>query len=145
MGACYDGLGITLVTRRIYVSCGLFALAPYSTILPVLSAHKLNRKIMVMTKTIQVKVIEGLDVYFFCRYHRGMTKRIGRPPKDPAKKKGEFLQVRVDDAEKQAFNAAADLAGIDLSAWVRERLRLIARRELEKSGQPVPFLGKTSE
>jgi antitoxin component of RelBE/YafQ-DinJ toxin-antitoxin module len=54
--------------------------------------------------------------------------------------KAAILQVRVQEAEKQAFHAAAELAGLDLSAWVRERLRLLARRELEKAGQPVPFL-----
>ena len=55
-----------------------------------------------------------------------MAKRMGRPPKDPEKKKRGFLQVRVDDAEKQTFQAAADLAGLDVSAWVRERLRTVA-------------------
>ena len=71
-----------------------------------------------------------------------MTKRMGRPPKDPAKAKRGFLQVRVGDAEKQTFQAAADLAGLDVSAWVRERLRTVARRELEDAGLPVPFAGR---
>jgi len=71
-----------------------------------------------------------------------MAKHKGRPPKDPADKKRGYLQVRVDDAEKQAFNAAARLAGLDLSGWVRERLRQVARKELESAGQSVPFLGK---
>ena len=69
-----------------------------------------------------------------------MAKRKGRPPKGAGKTKAEFLQVRVDEAEKRAFNAAAELAGLDLSGWVRERLRLLARRELQKGGQSVPFL-----
>jgi antitoxin component of RelBE/YafQ-DinJ toxin-antitoxin module len=54
--------------------------------------------------------------------------------------KAAVLQVRVQEAEKRSFHAAAELAGLDLSAWVRERLRLLARKELEKAGQPVPFL-----
>ncbi len=54
-------------------------------------------------------------------------------------RKREFLQVRVDDAEKKAFANAAELAGIAVSAWVRERLRQCAARELEAASQPVPF------
>ena len=71
-----------------------------------------------------------------------MAKRMGRPPKDPEKKKRGFLQVRVDDAEKQTFQAAADLAGLDVSAWVRERLRAVARQELDAASLPVPFAGR---
>lgn len=68
------------------------------------------------------------------------TKRIGRPPKEPEATKARYLQVRLQQAEKEAFDAAAKLAGIDLSAWVRERLRLAARKELAQAGQNVPFL-----
>jgi hypothetical protein len=67
-----------------------------------------------------------------------MSTRRGRPPKGSGK--GELLQVRLDEAEKRAFEDAARLSGLALSAWVRERLRLIARRELEKAGMPVAFL-----
>jgi hypothetical protein len=42
--------------------------------------------------------------------------------------------------ERKAFNDAAKLSGLALSAWVRERLRIVARRELEKAGEPVPFI-----
>jgi hypothetical protein len=52
------------------------------------------------------------------------------------------LQVRVTDPEKAAFDTAADLAGLDMSAWVRERLRLAARSELEGYGKTVSFLKK---
>ena len=31
-------------------------------------------------------------------------------------------------------------AGLALSAWVRERLRRVARKELQESGRAVPFL-----
>jgi uncharacterized protein (DUF1778 family) len=74
-----------------------------------------------------------------------MAKRKGRPPKAPGKTKAEYLQVRVKEAEKQAFQSAAELAGLDLSAWVRERLRMLARKELEKAGQSVPFLNSSSK
>jgi uncharacterized protein (DUF1778 family) len=54
--------------------------------------------------------------------------------------KTDLLQLRLLPAEKEAFQKAADLAGVALSAWVRERLRSAARRELVEAGQQVPFL-----
>jgi hypothetical protein len=54
--------------------------------------------------------------------------------------KGRVLQLRLTDAEKEGFQAAAELCGIPLSAWVRERLRLAAIRDLESAGQQVPFV-----
>lgn len=54
--------------------------------------------------------------------------------------KGEVLQIRLTEAEKQGFVAAANLAGIPLSSWVRERLRLAAIRDLESAGQKIPFV-----
>jgi hypothetical protein len=52
--------------------------------------------------------------------------------------KSENLQIRL--TEKAGFSQAAGLAGIPLSAWVRERLRLAAIRELESVGFQVPFV-----
>ncbi len=54
--------------------------------------------------------------------------------------KTEFMKLRLRPDEKLAFEKAADLAGVPLSAWVRERLRSAARRELIDAGQKVPFL-----
>ena len=54
--------------------------------------------------------------------------------------KSDLLQFRLTSAEKEAFQMAADLAGVALSAWVRERLRSAARRELVEAGKQVPFL-----
>lgn len=54
-------------------------------------------------------------------------------------RKGEYLQVRLTPEEKAGFENAAGLSGLALSAWVRERLRQAARRELEDARQPVPF------
>ena len=54
--------------------------------------------------------------------------------------KQKVLQIRLTDLEKQAFMESADLAGIPLSSWVRERLRLAAIRELENAGQKIPFV-----
>ena len=56
------------------------------------------------------------------------------------KPKSEILQIRVTDSEKEGFELAAMLAGISVSSWVRERLRLSAIRELEGAGRKVPFV-----
>ena len=54
--------------------------------------------------------------------------------------KPEIVQIRVSEAEKGSFQLAADLAGISLSSWVRERLRLAAIRDLESAGRKIPFV-----
>jgi hypothetical protein len=59
--------------------------------------------------------------------------------------KTERIELRVLDTEKRAFEEAADLAGIALSAWVRERLRKAATVELESSGRPIPFLRQDTD
>lgn len=69
-----------------------------------------------------------------------MEKKSGRPRKTLAQTKTQLLQVRLSLSEKQAFSDAADLVGLELSAWVRERLRLAAIRELEGAGCEVPFV-----
>ncbi len=66
--------------------------------------------------------------------------RRGRPPKRSAEKKAEYLDIRCDAAEKQGFRDAAEVAGVPLSMWVRERLRSAARQELLEAGRPIPFL-----
>lgn len=52
----------------------------------------------------------------------------------------EVIRFRLQPEERQAFQEAADLAGVPLSAWIRERLRRAARRELEESGRQIAFL-----
>lgn len=85
---------------------------------------------------------EYLDYYGFCVYNADMKnkneKRRGRPSKE--KTKGVRLDMRLEELEKEAFSTAADLSGLDLSAWIRERLRKVAKSELEDAGQPVPFI-----
>lgn len=54
--------------------------------------------------------------------------------------KNEIVKIRVTKAEKQAFEKAAQLSGNPLSAWVRERLRRAATRELGEAGQQIAFL-----
>jgi len=54
--------------------------------------------------------------------------------------KSENILLRLSSNEKAAFEQAAKLAGVSTSAWIRERLRLSAIRELESSGVRVPFV-----
>jgi hypothetical protein len=84
-----------------------------------------------------------LDSLDFCLYKTGMGKKRGRPRVDPGTAKAVHLDIRLEVDEKQAFKDAADLAGLGLSAWIRERLRRMARKELSEAGRPVAFMGGT--
>ena len=59
--------------------------------------------------------------------------------------KDELLKFRVSGHEKEAFQAAAKLAGISLSSWMRERLRRVSIKELEEAGKKIAFLQTTLE
>jgi uncharacterized protein (DUF1778 family) len=72
------------------------------------------------------------------------SKPGGAPRKSPDKAKAELIQLRVNSAEKRAFTDAADLDGKKLSEWIRDRLRRLAREELEREGRPVAFLSGNS-
>jgi hypothetical protein len=54
--------------------------------------------------------------------------------------KTESFDLRLTVKEKQGFREAANISGLPLSAWVRERLRFAAIRELEKAGRQIPFV-----
>jgi hypothetical protein len=54
--------------------------------------------------------------------------------------KTDWFKLRIAPAEKAAFQEAAEIAGISLSAWVRERLRRTCIRELEEAGRKIAFL-----
>jgi uncharacterized protein (DUF1778 family) len=54
--------------------------------------------------------------------------------------KTELIKVRLEPNEKRAFEEAAEIAGISLSAWMRERLRRAVIRELEDASRPIYFL-----
>lgn len=54
--------------------------------------------------------------------------------------KDRVLQIRLNEDEKLAFDIASEIAGIPLSSWVRERLRLACIRDLESAGQKIPFI-----
>jgi len=69
-----------------------------------------------------------------------MKKKRGRPFKDASRLRNDPLLVMLEPSEKEAFKVAADLAGVSLSSWVRERLRQNAVRELQSAAQPIAFL-----
>ena len=54
---------------------------------------------------------------------------MARPPKQEGDARDRLMQVRVKSVEFEAFKKAADEAGLDLSGWVRERLRTAAKKE----------------
>jgi hypothetical protein len=62
------------------------------------------------------------------------------PMKTDPKQKSDILQIRLTLTEKAGISQAAALAGISVSSWVRERLRLAAIRDLESAGLRVPFV-----
>jgi hypothetical protein len=53
--------------------------------------------------------------------------------------------VRVSAEEKAAFEQAAQIAGISLSAWARQKLRSAAIKELQDVGEKIPFLVATKK
>ena len=66
--------------------------------------------------------------------------KAGRPKNPPGIGKDDYMELRLDSAEKEAFRTAAEAAGMALSVWVRERLRKAAKKELEGRDMPVAFL-----
>lgn len=70
--------------------------------------------------------------------------KTGRPKKSVDAVKADYIEVRCEEAEKQAFRAAAEASGLPLSGWIRERLRRAARKELQDLDRPVAFLGRVS-
>jgi uncharacterized protein (DUF1778 family) len=70
--------------------------------------------------------------------------KAGRPKKNPDAVKTEWIEMRVEKSEKDAFRVAAEAAGLPLSGWIRQRLRRAARKELEDIGKPVAFLDRLS-
>jgi hypothetical protein len=54
--------------------------------------------------------------------------------------KSVAIMVRLSVEEKAAFDRAAEVAGISISSWIRERLRAASLRELDAIGEMAPFL-----
>ncbi len=53
--------------------------------------------------------------------------------------KTDVARLRLSPEEKRAFQRAADLSGMTLSAWMRVVLRKVAAQELDQAGSSVPF------
>ncbi len=70
-----------------------------------------------------------------------MKKKRGRPPGTTKSARDKLVQLRVDAREIQGFMDAANLSGLSVSAWARERLRKTCREELEQAKMVVPFIG----
>lgn len=67
----------------------------------------------------------------FCPYISGMSNtRMGRPPKSGDKPMADRLEIRVGPGEKEAYDKAAKLTGMDRSDWIRAALNAAARRAL---------------
>jgi hypothetical protein len=62
----------------------------------------------------------------------------GRPKKENPL--DEYIELRLSSSEKQAFKDAAELSGMALATWVRDRLRKATIRELEKADRPIAFV-----
>ncbi len=69
-------------------------------------------------------------------------KKRGRPKKKPADTKRALVQIRLEQSEKTGFEEAAGMAGLPLSAWMRTRLRTIAKDELAEYGKTPKFIKK---
>ena len=71
-------------------------------------------------------------------------KKTKIPRKAPEAVKTEYIEIRCEEGEKRSFRDAADAAGMPMSAWIRDRLRRVARKELEDLELPVAFLDRLS-
>ncbi len=62
-------------------------------------------------------------------YNCDMKRTRGRPKKPENEKLSERLEVRASAPDKDLFQKAADRAGMELSDWIRDKLKEAAERE----------------
>jgi hypothetical protein len=55
-------------------------------------------------------------------------------------KKDTQILIKLSETEKEGFKKAAEIAGIGLSAWARQKLRSAAIKDLQEVGEKIPFL-----
>jgi hypothetical protein len=67
----------------------------------------------------------------------GQQNCLGRYPVLPAHHAVEQV-LETPEVLDYSADIAADLAGPEMSAWVRKRLRIVARKELMDGGRQVP-------
>lgn len=53
--------------------------------------------------------------------------------------KDEIIPLRVSPEEKEGFNRAAEIAGMTLSAWIRQHLRKASVKELGAVNEKAKF------
>ena len=70
-------------------------------------------------------------------YNSGMKRGRGRPRKPADERLTERIEVRADAEEKRRLEAAAELAGVKLSDWIRETLAMAAARTVKSKGGPA--------
>jgi hypothetical protein len=58
-------------------------------------------------------------------------------------KRDNQLLIRLSEEEKRGFELAAGVAGISMSAWARQQLRITAASQLRNADQQIPFLQTT--
>ena len=51
-----------------------------------------------------------------------------------------YLKMRLTPDERLTFEECAEISGIPMAAWIRQRVRKAAVRELEGAGRAVTFL-----
>lgn len=51
----------------------------------------------------------------------------------------EAVLLKLTPQEKEGFTLAAQVAGVTLADWARERLRMAATHELQRAGRRAPF------
>jgi len=56
--------------------------------------------------------------------------------------KNTQILIKLSDTEKEGFKKAAEIAGIGLSAWARQKLRSAAIKDLQEVGEKIPFLNQ---
>lgn len=55
-------------------------------------------------------------------------------------KKDTQILIKLSESEREGFKKAAEIAGIGLSAWARQKLRSAAIKDLQEVGEKIPFL-----
>ena len=66
-------------------------------------------------------------------YNPDMRKPLGEVPLSNSERLCEVMQFRMTRTERADFERAAKLAGLNFSAWIRDRLIKAAKRECRKS------------
>jgi hypothetical protein len=67
---------------------------------------------------------------------------MARPKKKRGESRDRLMQVRVQSKEYESFKDAADQTGMDLSEWVRARLRDAMLRDKKRY---LPLTGEDSK